>query len=222
VEQRILEQSMRVGSVGAVTGWAALRLYGAAFFDGLARDGRTRLPVPLVSPHHLADTQDSVASRVSLADHRVWVVQGMRCVGVERAVVDEISRVAGLREAVVVIDMACAARITSLKRIESYAERHPRGNAPVLAALALADEHSLSPQETLMRLVWVLDAGGNARCATGPSTRPPVASSAALTCSIPRRVSPVSTTERCIAGARVTGRTSVGPSSCEATGSSRS
>lgn len=150
---------MRVDAVGAVTGWAALRLYGAAFFDGLAPDGRTTMPVPLVSPHHLADTADSITSRASLAGHRLWVVQGVRCVGVERAVVDEIARVDDLREAVVVIDMACAARITSLARIRSYAERHPRARALVLSALALASEHSLSPQETRMRLVWVLDAG---------------------------------------------------------------
>lgn len=160
VEQRILEQSMRVGEVGAVTGWAALRLYLAAFFDGLAPDGRTPLPVPLVSPHHLEDTADSVVSRVSLAGHRIWIVQGVRCVGVERAVVDEILRVRDLREAVVVIDMACAARITSLRRIRSYVNRHPRaGNALVLAALDLASEHSLSPPEVRMRLVWELDAG---------------------------------------------------------------
>lgn len=160
VEQRILEQSMRIGDDGAVTGWAALRLYGAAFFDGLAPDGRTVEPVPLVAPRKLMDTRDSVTSRVSIAGHRIRLVQGVRCVGVERAVVDEILRVDDLRESVVVIDMACAARITSLHRLTSYVGRHPRaGNRAVLAALALADEHSLSPQETRMRLVWVLDGG---------------------------------------------------------------
>jgi hypothetical protein len=160
LEQRILEQSMRVGDDGAVTGWAALRLYGGAFFDGLGPDGRTTLPVPLVAPRRLIDTPASVCSRVSLDGHRIYRVQGVRCVGVERAVVDEVLRVDDLREAVVVIDMACAARITSLRRIRSYVERHPRaGNSAVLAALAHADEHSLSPQETRMRLVWVLDGG---------------------------------------------------------------
>jgi hypothetical protein len=46
-EQRILEQSVRLPAGGAVTGWAALRLHRASFFDGLAGDGRTRFPVPL-------------------------------------------------------------------------------------------------------------------------------------------------------------------------------
>ena len=160
VEQRILEQSVRVGDDGAVTGWAALRLYGAAFFDGLGRDGRTPLPVPLVAPRKLSDTAASVTSRISLTGHRIWMAQGVRCVGVERAVVDEVLRTSDLREAVVVIDMACAARITSLRRVASYVERHPRaGNKRVLAALSFADEGSLSPQETRMRLVWVIDAG---------------------------------------------------------------
>ncbi|WP_183097998.1 hypothetical protein [Nocardioides pelophilus] len=81
---------MRCGDDGAVTGWAALRLYRAGFFDGLANDGRTRLPVPLVTPRKLSDTAESITSRVSLEGHRIWLVQGIRCVGVERAVVDEI------------------------------------------------------------------------------------------------------------------------------------
>jgi hypothetical protein len=36
-EQRILEQSMRLRSGGAVTGWASCRMHGGAFFDGLRR-----------------------------------------------------------------------------------------------------------------------------------------------------------------------------------------
>ena len=46
VEQRIVEAASRLRT-GAVTGWAALRLLGGGYFDGLERDGRTRLPVPL-------------------------------------------------------------------------------------------------------------------------------------------------------------------------------
>lgn len=46
VEQRIVEASARGG---VVTAWAALRLHGGGFFDGLARDGRTPLPVPLAA-----------------------------------------------------------------------------------------------------------------------------------------------------------------------------
>ncbi|QWZ08552.1 hypothetical protein KRR39_01370 [Nocardioides panacis] len=41
-EQRIVEQAARLPPGGAVTGWAACRLHGAAFFDGLHTDGRTQ------------------------------------------------------------------------------------------------------------------------------------------------------------------------------------
>ena len=136
-------------------------MYGGAFFDGLVLRGRTLAPapVPLVSPRRLVRTEASVTSQVSLAGHAIRLVQGVRCVGAERAVVDEVLRRGDLREGVVVIDMACAARLTSLRRIRAYLDRHPRGRRLVLAALQLADEHSLSPRETRMRLVWVIDAG---------------------------------------------------------------
>jgi len=73
---------------------------------------------------------------------------------------DEIERIGEIREAVVAIDMTCAARITSLRRLRAYARRRLRGarRAHMLAALALADESSRSPQETHLRLVWMLDA----------------------------------------------------------------
>ncbi len=50
VEQRIVEAAVRL-KTGAVTGWAALRLHRGGYFDGLARDGRTRLPVALAVGH---------------------------------------------------------------------------------------------------------------------------------------------------------------------------
>ena len=49
VEQRILEAHARGGDEAVITGWAALRLQGGGFFDGLARDGRTRLAVPVAA-----------------------------------------------------------------------------------------------------------------------------------------------------------------------------
>lgn len=151
---------MRVADDGAVTGWAALRLWGAGFFDGLAQDGSTSLPVPLVCGRRLIDTADSVCSRASVAGHKMWIAHGIRIVGPERALVDEAIRLNDLRETVVAIDMACAARTTSLARIQSYVDRFPRpGSSLVLAALPLASERSRSPQESRMRLVWVLDAG---------------------------------------------------------------
>ena len=44
VETRILEAFALVGTRAVITGWAALRLHGGGFFDGLHRDDRTLRP----------------------------------------------------------------------------------------------------------------------------------------------------------------------------------
>src|SRR5690242_11856156 len=49
VEQRILEAYVGAGPSAVVTGWASLRVLGGGFFDGLARDGVTSLPVPIAA-----------------------------------------------------------------------------------------------------------------------------------------------------------------------------
>jgi hypothetical protein len=66
-----------------------------------------------------------------------------------------------VREAVVAMDMAAAARITSISRMRTYLDcRAGWTGAPLVRrALDLADEESRSPQETRARLIWVLDAG---------------------------------------------------------------
>src|SRR6478672_8889662 len=48
VEQRIIEAGARLQR-GVVTGWAALRLLGGGYFDGIDRDGRTRLAIPIAA-----------------------------------------------------------------------------------------------------------------------------------------------------------------------------
>lgn len=152
VEQRILEQAVRVDTEGAVTGWASLRAQGAAYFDGSARDG-SRLPVPLLSSRQLASTSSSSASRARLRSDEVVVAQGIRCARAERAVSDEIKRIGELREAVVAVDMACAARVTSLLRLRRYAEHRLRG-ARMRAA------YDRARRRTEDRRRWTLDPPG--------------------------------------------------------------
>lgn len=157
-EQRILEQSMRLEGDGAVTGWAALRMYGAAYCDGRAPDG-SALQVALVSTRQLARTDVSIATRAALSSGEIRVVNGVPCTIVERAVVDEILRLDDLREAVVLVDMVMAARLTSIRRLRSYASGlRGRRRDVLLAAVELAEQRSRSPMESRMRLVWVLDA----------------------------------------------------------------
>ncbi|WP_346384541.1 hypothetical protein [Nocardioides sp.] len=161
VEQRILEQSMRITATGAVTGWAALRLHGGNFFDGLARDGTTRLPVPLAAgTDRFAGHPDIVRTRDNLDQGEVVLRYGIRCTIVARAVYDEMRRIGEVREAAVVMDMAVAAGLISIPAMRTYARsRAGSGNRLVLAALELADAGSRSPGESRFRLIWELDAG---------------------------------------------------------------
>ena len=163
VEQRVLEQAVRLPPGAAVTGWAAARLHGAAFFDGLGRDGRTRLPVPLVVPRAsgLRGLVGSSVAREPLTLNEVGTVAGIPVTCPVRAVFDEMRRVVNPREAVVALDMAAAAELVSLREMTAYLgdRRAWRRSRRVAWALAVASELSVSPGETRMRLAWVVDAG---------------------------------------------------------------
>ena len=162
-EQRVMEQSVRLPAGGAVTGWAALRLHGGGFFDGLAPDGRTPFPVPLaLGPRGDVRPDASVVlDRDRLDPQEVVVRRGIACTRVPRALFDAMRRRENRREAVVDMDMAAAAELTSLRRQQAYVATRAgwTGVAQVRWALALASEHSRSPNESRMRLVWLLDAG---------------------------------------------------------------
>lgn len=161
VEQRIVEQATRVAPKGAVTGWAALRLAGVAYADGLDRRGRPR-PVPLVAGGRRVGTDDAaLVVREQLLPDEVVIRQGVACVPVERALVFEVCRCPDPRERVVLVDMVLAAGATTLSALHRWLDDRPglRHRALVRAALHLADEHSRSPQETRYRLFWELDAG---------------------------------------------------------------
>ncbi len=163
VEQRILEESMRLPAGGAVTGWAACRLHRAAFFDGLEPDGRTSQTVPLVvhPSSKLRPLTNSTVSREPLHREERTARDGIACTTAVRAVFDEMRRVRDRREAVVALDMAAAAELVSLQEMREYAAQRTRWrrSTRVAWALPLASERSLSPGESRLRLVWMLDAG---------------------------------------------------------------
>jgi hypothetical protein len=161
VEQRIVEAAARAGTDGAVTGWAALRLHGAGFCDGFAGDGSTSLPVPLVEGAGRLRGDPTIAvSRETLPDDEVVVVRGVRCATPARALYDEV-RAHELRWAVVHADMAYAAGVVDRESWTTYVAARP-WHVRIRHArrvLALSAEGSRSPGETLLRLIWVLDAG---------------------------------------------------------------
>ena len=162
VEQRILEQAVRLPSCGAITAWASLRWRGATFFDGRGRDGRD-LAVPLVLGGWADLGRDEliVVSRERFWPSQIEEVAGVPCACAERSVFDEMRRVGGRRSGVVVTEMAIAARLTTLDRMWAYVSgcNGWTGVPIVRKSLLLVSEDSKSPPETLMRLNWELDAG---------------------------------------------------------------
>jgi hypothetical protein len=162
IEQRILEQGARLRADGAVTGWASLRWHGAHYFDGAAARRGARLPVPLVIPGgFLRPDPGTLVLRGQLAPSEWSVIAGLRCTTVQRALFDEIARRGSLRASVVAVDMTVAAGLISLDLFATYLAGCRSRNGVVLAreASRLAVVGSWSPQETWMRLCWILDAG---------------------------------------------------------------
>lgn len=160
--QRIREAADLLPAQGRVTGWAALHLAGARWFDGTT-PSRTPLPVPLA----LAPRGQRVG-RGGVVFHRqtfdaddMTVHHGVACLAPARAVLDEMRRTTCVRDAVVVLEMACHAELTSLARFRAIlpAQRGRPGIGLVWEATGLAVEGAQSPPESRMRLVWELDAG---------------------------------------------------------------
>lgn len=159
--QRIVEAYARGRGRAVVTGWASLWLHRAAYFDGRDRVV-TPQPVPLLEGGaRLRPTPEVAVLRHHVPDSEIVVRHGIRCTIVERALLDHHARLDDVREAVVAIDMAAAAQLTSLRRFDAYVAGRSgtRGSPLARSALALADEHSASPQEPRFRLLWQLDAG---------------------------------------------------------------
>ncbi len=102
-----------------------------------------------------------VVSHEQLPPREIEWVAGVPVTVVERAVFDEMRRVGSVRRAVEVMDMAVAARLTDLSRVAEYVAIRPAWTGVPLTrrVLPLASADSRSPQETRMRLSWVLDAG---------------------------------------------------------------
>lgn len=153
VEQWILEESQRLPPDGAVGGWAALRLHGAAYFDG--EDGA---PVVLVVPRpgSLAPRRRTCVVRPT-SGWRRELRHGIACVDAVTALLDVVHREPDVRRRVVAVDMALAAKVVTLEDLQAVSDR--QGVRRLREALPLVDGRSASPPESWLRLVWVLDAG---------------------------------------------------------------
>jgi hypothetical protein len=161
VEQRILAQAVRLPGDGALTGWAALRWRGAAYFDGVDQAGHA-LPVPLLVAGRGSRSADAQV-RYSWEQFPPWereVVDGLPCAEVARALYDETRWSSTDRHAVVAVDMAIAAGLITLEGFRAYVESRPAWTGVYRARFAAdhAVGDSRSPRESRLRLVWTLDA----------------------------------------------------------------
>ncbi len=162
VEQRILEAAVVVPTNGAVTGWAGLHWCGAKrWFEGLAADGATPLPVSLAVGGENIRAQagiDVCAERLDPRD--VIVVDEVRVTVAVRSACFEMRSAANPRKAAVVLSMAAYSDAVSLDEMAEYAARHSGWNGipRCRAAIPLAEENCWSPMEVEMVLAWRLDA----------------------------------------------------------------
>jgi hypothetical protein len=159
-EQRTFEVAVRLREASLITGWAALRLAGASYFEGLAEDRRMPLPVPVLLPHHarLRGPQVRVERTRLPLPAAVWQ-SGVRCVPGELALLHELRRAATPRHAGVMVDMALAAGVVDLSRLRQAASDQRRLPAGAAYALDRACGECRSPRESDMLQIWESVAG---------------------------------------------------------------
>lgn len=163
-EQRIAEAVTGLHENAVLTGWAAARMHGGAFFDGRSPDWRDLLPVQVRVPPGVHPRPRDGVRFLEGAILGAVEIHGLPCSGVVPAVFDAMRLRPHVRDAVVDLDMAAAARLLTVADLRTFVDSRPswRGTpgVPIVrAAMKLADGRSASPPETRLRLVWVLDAG---------------------------------------------------------------
>jgi hypothetical protein len=161
-EQRIVEAAAVLPAYGGVTGWAALRWSGGVWFDGLARDGETRLPVTLATGDSGITSQAGIhVSEEAVRPFDLTKVDGLPVTTNVHAVSFLMRYAANERDAVAHLDMAAYSDLVSIEEAREYALTQAAwtGVPQLRKATDLADENSWSPTEVAMRMIWELDAG---------------------------------------------------------------
>lgn len=159
-EQRIVEAAAVLPEIGGVTGWAGLRWLGGRWFDGRTSQGE---PVPVDLATCYEDVRSQAGFQVcqerlppaELVEH-----DGVRVTLPVRSLFHVMRYAADVRRAVIAADMAAYSDLVSADEAWAYAMSHPgwTGVPQARQAALLIDENSWSPQETVLRLAWVLDA----------------------------------------------------------------
>ena len=146
---------------GAVTGWAALRLHEAAYFDGRASGRERPVPVALGSSNGRRRRPGVVWSHETLPADEVVTRHGLRVTSPVRALFDELRSTEDERDRVVAVHMALAAHVVRLDELVAHvaARSGSRRAGRARGAVELGRYGSRSPQESRLWLVWLRDAG---------------------------------------------------------------
>lgn len=170
-EQRIATCSVVMPYGSGVTGWAGLRWQGGVWFDGLAPDGVTELPVTiLTADNNVRDQAGFVISEERRDLTELVVVDGLAVSDPLRSITFEMRYAASVREAVVAFGMAAYSDLVSAAEVVQHSQLHPgwTGAPQLRAACGLLEENAWSPWEDRTRMVWLLDAGLPAPLANRP------------------------------------------------------
>ncbi len=154
VEQRIIEAGARLPEGGMVTGWAALRLAGASYFEGGRRD------VPVLLPHASRIRAPGVeVRRTRLPLPEIEMRYGVPCAPPAVALVHELRLERDFRELVVMIEMTLLTRLVQREEVREVLESTRRMHTRHFDALDRATGECRSAPEVRTMLTWLLDAG---------------------------------------------------------------
>ena len=155
-EQRVAEAVPQLALGGVVTGWGALRMWGANFLDGRAHDGAGLWPVTLAQGWHAAPRRPGAGIR----QHQLRVgpcstVGGVPVHAAAPALVDEMRLAPDLAHAVVCADAARAARLVTCREMSHALATRAGwlGIAQARHAWGLSRDDVRSPPESRLRLV---------------------------------------------------------------------
>lgn len=157
-QQRVLEATVLLPNLGAVTGWAAYAWVGVKWFAGMG-EGR---PVTLATYGHkiLAQPGLAISAERMPPQERCWV-DGLPITNPARSIVFEMRYAPDVREAVRWLDLALASDQVSTVEVAAYVATLNGWTGVGMAreAIALADENVWSPTEVDLRLLWRIDLG---------------------------------------------------------------
>jgi hypothetical protein len=160
-EQRIVEAAEVLPEFGGVTGWAALRWYGARWLDGCHASGELRRVTLATGYCDILGQRGIHVSQERLGPDELDVVDGLRVTTAVRSLFFAMRYARDVREAVRIADLSAYDDVVSTSEITAYALAHPgwTGVPQCREALVLTDENAWSPREVDVRLCWTLDAG---------------------------------------------------------------